>query len=386
MQRGRGTVTAERLRELLSYDPETGVFIWKVRQSRAVPIGTVAGAVKTNGRRYISVLGEALQAHRLAWFYVHGKWPDGYIRHRDEQFDHNWIANLYESTPTETNIDRRLGKNNTSGRVGVGFNTQRGKWKAWIKRDFRSVNLGWFDTFEDAVAARVAAEEQFPANISHEEFERSSHHERTRQRQRTAWKLASEQFAGDCVWENLGAFIADIGEPPGARFTVVKVNADLPLGPANFLWRAPPSVRHDMSTAAGRAARGREIYRETPDKQRRYELKKRYNLTDEEVDALIEREKGPCDLCGRHERSAEDTVPGRLSTDHDHVTDSVRGLLCGTCNSALGFLGDSVAMIVDAAIYKTRHARPGEIEEAQERLETLLALFKAHAEKARRVA
>ena len=94
-------ITAERLRELLHYDAETGVFRWKVRPYRtSIQSGTVAGMIYAGYRR-IRVDGQMYQAHRLAWFYIHGHWPVNLIDHKNTIRDDNRLSNLREATRAE---------------------------------------------------------------------------------------------------------------------------------------------------------------------------------------------------------------------------------------------------------------------------------------------
>src|SRR5690606_5927947 len=90
-------LTAARLRELLHYDPETGIFIWlpkpqsafsKSRHHKAAYTryaGKVAGSLKKRGYCYIKIDGVMYGAHRLAWLYVHGCWPLNQIDHMNRQ-------------------------------------------------------------------------------------------------------------------------------------------------------------------------------------------------------------------------------------------------------------------------------------------------------------
>ena len=75
---------------------------------------------------------------------------------------------------------------------------------------------------------------------------------------------------------------------------------------------------------------------------------RRYNITEEDYDALLSQQGGVCAICGRPPEK-------RLSVDHNHVTDAVRGLLCMPCNRAIGLLGDSVEGLTRAIDYLITH-------------------------------
>ena len=68
-------LTQERLKELLSYDPETGVFVWLTRPSSRINIGAVAGTLHPNGYRYIKINRKQFREHRLAWLCITGAFP-----------------------------------------------------------------------------------------------------------------------------------------------------------------------------------------------------------------------------------------------------------------------------------------------------------------------
>lgn len=95
-----GNLTAERVREILDYDPLTGVFRWAIRTSPAAAAGDVAGSLYAGYRR-IRIAGRAYLAHRLAWLHVHGEWPAGEVDHRNGNPGDNRIGNLRVVTPQE---------------------------------------------------------------------------------------------------------------------------------------------------------------------------------------------------------------------------------------------------------------------------------------------
>lgn len=148
-------LTAERLREVLGYDPETGLFRWRVRTSN-VKVGDVAGCMRKDGYLIISINGRLHQAHRLAWLYVNGEWPPAEIDHIDGRRDFNAIANLREATHAENMHNRRKPQaNNTTGYLGV--SRYCGKFRALITLDRKLKHLGYFDTPEEAHAAYLEA-------------------------------------------------------------------------------------------------------------------------------------------------------------------------------------------------------------------------------------
>lgn len=163
----RKILDAERLREVLSYDPETGVFRWLVSRPGKASAGTVAGKVGTDGHRSIRFGGFTYQAHRLAWLYVHGVWPSDVIDHKDCQPDNNRIANLREATLSQNAANSRLSARNTSGVKGVNWHRATGKWVASIGQNGRRHHLGLFTSIEEAATARIAA-----ANRVYGEFAR----------------------------------------------------------------------------------------------------------------------------------------------------------------------------------------------------------------------
>lgn len=150
-------LTAERLRELLHYDPETGVFVWRMSNSNRVPVGSVAGSWVLKGYRHIQVDGKAYKGHRLAWLHVNGVWPKDQIDHIDGDRGNNAIRNLRQASQEENAQNRRLNRNSSVGLMGVTYHQTRGTWQAQIQAAGLHRNLGYFDTPEAAHAAYLAA-------------------------------------------------------------------------------------------------------------------------------------------------------------------------------------------------------------------------------------
>jgi hypothetical protein len=157
-----GTLTAERLRELLDYDPATGVFTWRLVNRRAfrAKAGDRAGT-RPDGAGYlpIGVDGKVYRAHRLAWLHVHGTWPFGVIDHINGIRHDNRIENLRD-VPVKINAQnqRRAVSTNLAGMQGVW--TPRGrakKFAAYIIANGIRIRLGSFDTADLAHAAYMDA-------------------------------------------------------------------------------------------------------------------------------------------------------------------------------------------------------------------------------------
>lgn len=128
------------LKSLLRYDPQTGVFTW-LRGKRA---GMVAGNV-VKGHRQIMIGGKNYAAHRLAWLYVTGKFPNRGIDHINLNGDDNRFHNLREASQSQNGANQRLRKNSTSGLKGVTWRAEKRKWVAQITVDWRNNYLGIFD-------------------------------------------------------------------------------------------------------------------------------------------------------------------------------------------------------------------------------------------------
>lgn len=156
------SLTAERLREVLHYDPETGVFTWKVTLSRRAPAGSRAGAYRAlKGYTPLSVFGVKYLAHRLAWFYVHGVWPPEDLDHINRDRSDNRIANLRLASRTENSQNASIKRNNRSGYKGISWHIQTAKWRAYLMINRKQVHLGLFDCLSDAVRARKDGEARY---------------------------------------------------------------------------------------------------------------------------------------------------------------------------------------------------------------------------------
>jgi hypothetical protein len=161
-------LTADRLRELLDYNPTTGIFTWVRKRRPRIQAGDVAGTMKARWYVIIEIDGKKFFAHRLAWLYVHGEWPSSDLDHVDTVKSHNWIANLRLATKTQNNANSHARGHNKSGLKGVNWFPRAGKWRAAIRFAGKNKHLGLFTTPEAAHAAYIDA-----AKRLHGEFARA---------------------------------------------------------------------------------------------------------------------------------------------------------------------------------------------------------------------
>lgn len=154
-------LTAARVRELLSYDQETGVFRWLVDVGRwgRIKAGTDTGTPDFYGHLRIQVDGVLYYAHRLAWLHVTGQWPVGDIDHIDGTPANNRWSNLRD-VPHKMNAEnrRRAHRGKRSGLpIGVSIDSRDGAFRADITVDGKARSLGRFKTPELASAAYLSA-------------------------------------------------------------------------------------------------------------------------------------------------------------------------------------------------------------------------------------
>jgi len=155
-------ITLERLKEILSYDPETG--LWTRLVSRgAMQAGDIAGCLD-EGYVRLRVDGKIYRSSRLAWFYMTGVWPPAEVDHIDRDRANDRWANLRIATRSQNNCNRGVFSNNQIGVKGISRHDRpRLKpFKASIKVNSRSKSIGYFETVDLASAAyEAAARENF---------------------------------------------------------------------------------------------------------------------------------------------------------------------------------------------------------------------------------
>lgn len=149
----------ERLRSVLRYEPETGAFVWL--ESGRGPYkraGAIAGTLSRWGYTVIGVDGTQYLAHRMAWLYEHGKWPEQEIDHINGVKTDNRIANLRDVSRSVNQENIRTARSDSqSGILGVSWNSDQCKWVASIQVQRKQTIVGRFDDKHEAQAAYLSA-------------------------------------------------------------------------------------------------------------------------------------------------------------------------------------------------------------------------------------
>ena len=149
-------LTQERLKQVFDYDPQTGVFVRKLKQS-GVAKGAVSGSLSKEGYLVTSVDNKIYKCHRLAWLYVTGAWPQNSIDHINGKRNDNRFENLRDIPQTQnTQNQRKPQKHNQSTQVLGTFKNGSG-FAARIGHNNSKIYLGTFKTLAEAQAAYLAA-------------------------------------------------------------------------------------------------------------------------------------------------------------------------------------------------------------------------------------
>lgn len=146
-------LTAERLREVLRYDPETGKFYWREKIACKVVIGKESGCLSSNGYILIRLFGVLYRANRLAWLYMIGEWPTDKMDHADLNRSNNRWANLRPCSTSENARNMHRHMDSQTGLKGVTLEKRTGRYFARICVNRRTFHIGTFDTSQLAAAA-----------------------------------------------------------------------------------------------------------------------------------------------------------------------------------------------------------------------------------------
>lgn len=159
-------ITRDQLKELISYDPQTGICI-RINVPKYQPYltGKPAGSRRKDNRLVMKVNNKSKFMSHWIWLYMTGELPpkNMVIDHLDRDPSNDRWNNLRLATPQENMRNLSIGKSNKSGIPGVYFS--KNKWTAQISLDEKQIYLGSYDTKENAIQARKTAELQYFGNF-----------------------------------------------------------------------------------------------------------------------------------------------------------------------------------------------------------------------------
>ena len=266
-------LTQDRLKEVLQFDPHTGVFVWISKTGRKVSVGTEAGQTKLVGHgtyRYINIDGERYLAQRLAWLWCTGKWPR-LVRFRDENSLNCAFDNLEDA-----------GALITSSKTEAGY--------LYIRIDG-----------SDHIAARLA------------------------------WLYVYGKWPGLLRYRN--------GDKTNLRIANLRDSSVESLQPSD----------------QERSDRRKAYYREQRDRVRDLEFQKKFGITLGQYREMLATQNGVCAICGNEESIKRNGKTRWLAVDHCHNSNKVRGLLCGACNPMIGYAKDRIEILEKAIGYLKEH-------------------------------
>lgn len=156
-------ITVERLKEVIHYNSDTGILTWLKKPCPRANniIGSEAGSLNKDGYRRIMINRVLYRAHRLAFLYMEGYFPENDVDHINRIRDDNRWNNLRHVSRQCNSRNKGKQSNNTSGITGVSWHNRDKRWKAQIKVNQKNIYLGYFTTLRPAVQARWEAEKKY---------------------------------------------------------------------------------------------------------------------------------------------------------------------------------------------------------------------------------
>jgi len=158
-------ITQEELKDYLHYNPETGIFIRRIKTSNA-NIGDIVGSTDVHGYKQAGIKGNMYKLHRMAFLYMGKPMPEQVDHINHQKTDNRW-CNLRSATAQINQRNKTIQKNNTSGFNGVWWHKQRSKWVAEIKINRKKNYLGIFKDKQDAINARQEANIRYGFHENH---------------------------------------------------------------------------------------------------------------------------------------------------------------------------------------------------------------------------
>jgi len=158
------SLTQERLKKALYYNPDTGIFTWNEGASLTEEdrlFNQEAGCLTSNGYIQIRLDNKSFGAHRLAWLYTYGYLPEKGISHINHIRNENWIKNLQEVSRKCNLRKQKISATSKSGIAGVYWSIRNKKWQVQIGVNNKQIYIGHYEILFDAAKARYAAEQKY---------------------------------------------------------------------------------------------------------------------------------------------------------------------------------------------------------------------------------
>jgi hypothetical protein len=152
----------DKIKDYLRYNPDTGIFYWKVKRNNRTLKDSVAGSLDiTEGYIKIKVDNKSYKAHRLAYLLMNGTFPKECVDHINNNKSDNRWCNLRLCCSSKNQMNVLLSKNNTSGIKGVHWKKQLNKWGVSIAINYKKFHIGYYEDIEDARIAIEAARKKY---------------------------------------------------------------------------------------------------------------------------------------------------------------------------------------------------------------------------------
>lgn len=151
-------ITQKRLKEVLHYDPDTGIFKSIIGRKGIKCIGAELGHIG----RYVKIAIDKKRyyAHRLAFLYIEGYFPENDVDHIDRDKLNNKWSNLREVSRRCNLRNCDIRETNKSGITGVSWSKEKRLWVASITINYKMIQLGRFPSIKSAAIARYNAEKE----------------------------------------------------------------------------------------------------------------------------------------------------------------------------------------------------------------------------------
>ena len=156
-----------KAKQLITYDSNTGIFIWRVSTTNKVNVGDVVGTINDKGYLQTRIQGKIVKLHRLAWAFIYGVFPINQLDHEDQDKTNNRISNLRLADAFINARNMPLKCTNKSGFTGVHWNKKNSNWRVQLCINHKRINLGSYTTLNKAISIRKQANIDYGFHPNH---------------------------------------------------------------------------------------------------------------------------------------------------------------------------------------------------------------------------